>query len=57
MVYLNKPTFEEAQKFAVETVFYEQPFGIHAPWKFLNLHEMGVLIKKYPDIQQLMDLQ
>jgi hypothetical protein len=54
---LFKPSFQEAQKFAVETVFYEQPFGIHAPWKHLNEHEMGILLERYPAIQQLMDLQ
>ena len=57
IVPLLKPSFQEAQKFAVETVFYEQPFGIHAPWKYLNEHEMGVLLEKYPAIQQLIDLQ
>jgi hypothetical protein len=57
IVPLFKPSFQEAQKFAVETVFYEQPFGIHAPWKYLNEHEMGILLEKYPAIQQLMDLQ
>lgn len=54
---LLKPSFQEAQKFAVETVFYEQPFGIHAPWKHLNEYEMGILLEKYPTIQQLIDLQ
>jgi hypothetical protein len=57
IVPLLKPSFQEAQKFAVETVFYEQPFGIHAPWKHLNEHEMGILLEKYPAIQQLIDLQ
>jgi hypothetical protein len=57
IVPLFKPSFQEAQKFAVETVFYEQPFGIHAPWKHLNEHEMGILLEKYPAIQQLIDLQ
>ena len=57
IVPLLKPSFQEAQKFAVETVFYEQPFGIHAPWKYLNEHEMGILLEKYPAIQELIDLQ
>lgn len=57
IVPLFKPSFQEAHKFAVETVFYEQPFGIHAPWKYLNEHEMGILLEKYPAIQQLIDLQ
>ena len=57
IVPLRKPTFQEAQKFSVETVFYEQPFGIHSAWKHLNKHEMSVLLKKYPAIQELIDLQ
>lgn len=57
IVPLLKPSFQEAQKFAVETVFYEQPFGIHAPWKYLNEYEMGILLEKYPAIQELIDLQ
>ena len=54
---LNKPTFEDAQQFAVETVFYDTPFGIHAPWKHLPMHEMRILLEKYPNILGLMALQ
>lgn len=57
IVPLNKPTFEEAKQFAVETVFYEQPFGIHAPWKYLPLDELRILIQKYPALRQLFTLQ
>uniref|UniRef100_A0A6C0KUA8 DUF5672 domain-containing protein n=1 Tax=viral metagenome TaxID=1070528 RepID=A0A6C0KUA8_9ZZZZ len=57
IVPLHKPSFEEAKQFAVETVFYENPFGIHAPWKYLSIDEMHILIKKYPTIMQLMHLQ
>jgi len=57
LIPLDKPSFEEAQRFAVETVFYETPFGIHAPWKYLSIDEMRILIKKYPVIRQLQVLQ
>lgn len=57
LVPLQKPSFEEAKQFAVETVFYQKPFGIHVPWKYLNMNEMNALIEKYPAIQQLQTLQ
>ena len=55
-VKLTRPSFEEAQKFSVETVFHEKSFGIHAPWKHLNKYEMDFLIDKYPDIATLIEL-
>lgn len=55
-VELKKPSFQVAQTFSVETVFHEKSFGIHAPWKHLNKYEMKFLINKYPEIQQLIDL-
>ena len=56
VVKLNKPSFMEAQKFSVETVFHEKSFGIHACWKYLNEYEMGFLVNKYPDIKTLIEL-
>jgi hypothetical protein len=53
---LNKPSFQDAQLFSVETVFHEKSFGIHAPWKHLNKYELDFLIKRYPEIQTLIDL-
>ena len=29
---LTKPTSEEAKEFSVESIFYEDPVGMHAPW-------------------------
>ena len=54
---LKKPTVEDAKRFAVETVFYDSPFGIHAPWKHLKDEEMCKLKEKYPAIQELLTLQ
>lgn len=56
IVALNKPSFQDAQLFSVETVFHEKSFGIHAPWKHLNKYELDFLIKRYPEIQTLIDL-
>jgi hypothetical protein len=57
VVPLKKPTFQDAQRFSVETVFYPSPFGIHAPWKNLSFEEMDRLTAKYPAIQELIRLQ
>ena len=51
---LFKPSFEDAKKFSVETVFHEKSFGIHAPWKHLD--EIDILIHRYPDIRTLIML-
>ena len=57
VVPLLKPPFEIAKTFSIETVFYEKPFAIHAPWKHMNIHEMAYLLNRYPDIQTLIRLQ
>ena len=57
IVPLKKPTFQDAQRFSVETVFHPSPFGIHAPWKNLTFEEMDQLIVRYPAIQELIRLQ
>lgn len=54
---LNKPNFQEAKQFAVETVFHDSPFGIHAPWKHLREDELIRLKEKYPAIKELITLQ
>lgn len=33
---INKPSLELSKKFAVESVFYQNPFGIHKPWDYYN---------------------
>ena len=50
---LKKPSFEDAQRFVVETAWHNAPFGIHAPWKHLCKEELQHLIKKYPAIEEL----
>lgn len=56
IVKINRPPFQDAQTFSVETVFNEKSFGIHAPWKYLNKYEMEYLINHYPEISTLIQL-
>ena len=35
----------EAMKFSVETIFYPEPIGCHAPHKYLTKEQMGILFK------------
>jgi hypothetical protein len=53
---LNKPSFEEAQTFSVETVFCDKSFGIHKPWYFLPDEQIKIISKHIPDIYLLKDL-
>ena len=48
---------EEAKKFAVETTFYDSPFGIHNCWKWLNKENVSALFNKYSEISELQKLQ
>ena len=51
------PTFEEAKRFSIETVFHDTPFGIHNAWRYLRPEEMLVLTTKYPILLELIQLQ
>jgi hypothetical protein len=55
-VLLNKPSYEKAKSFSIETVFHEKSFGIHNAWRYLNKNHMDFLINKYPDIAILIEL-
>lgn len=54
---LYKPSLEEAVRFSVETVFYDNPIGIHAPWKYLPFEQLLQLCERYPIILELIRLQ
>lgn len=47
------PNFRKAQKFSVESVFYESPFGVHNCYNCLDKDKLKFLISKYPDINEL----
>ena len=50
---INKPPFEKAKEFSVESTFYHSPFGIHRAWDYLNKYEYRILKSKYPEIDIL----
>jgi hypothetical protein len=51
---LHKPDYEKAQTFAFETVFHENAFGCHAPWKYTKRE---IIYQYYPELKTLSDLQ
>ena len=58
-VSLNRPSFEDATKFSVETVFYESPFGIHNCYNknYLTEDNLNFLMDKYPIIKELKEIK
>jgi hypothetical protein len=46
----NKPTFEEAKRFSIETIFSPQSFGCHKPWIFGFNEKM---LEQYPEVNEL----
>lgn len=38
-----KPSCEVANHFAVETMYYDRPIGLHAAWKFLSKNQMDTI--------------
>ncbi len=53
----NVPSYTIAKMFSVEAIFYDDPFGIHNCWKYLNKDEMALLTNKYSEIKELLHLQ
>jgi len=56
VIRLHKPHWKKAMTFSVETMFHERSFAVHAPWKHLNAHEMGLLEEMYPEVRTLRHL-
>jgi hypothetical protein len=56
VVPLHKPSFEKSKKFSVETVFYENPFGVHKFYEYLSPENINILITKYPILQEFVNL-
>lgn len=50
---INKPSYEKAMEFAVETSYYDKPFGIHKAYCYTNLNQLHELAKHIPDIYEL----
>ena len=51
---VKKPTYEKAKEFSVESVPYDEPFGIHLIWRTNYIYQY--LITKYPIIKKLREL-
>ena len=51
-----KPSFDEAKKFSIESVYSESPFGVHKCWSGLEKNEYEYLKIRYPDIKKLEEL-
>ena len=56
IVPLDVPSFEEAKKFSVETVFCDSPFGVHNFYNHLSKEDTEYLINKYDDLRILKEL-
>lgn len=50
------PTFDEAKRFAIETVYSPVFFGIHAAWKHMYPQLMNAIVRECPEIIQLIQL-
>jgi hypothetical protein len=53
---ISLPSFEEAKKFSVETVFSHDTFGVHNPWKYLDSNEMEYLCDNITGLDTLIKL-
>lgn len=52
-VVLYKPDFEKAKRFSVETIYSEESFGIHCPWRWLSVEELKEMIHKDKSVLDL----
>jgi hypothetical protein len=52
-VNLHKPSYEKSKEFSVEQVYFDTPFGVHKPWNFNNIKQLG---EKYNDVNILASL-
>lgn len=54
----NVPSFDTAKNFSAETIFAEEPFGIHKCWQYVHWDpRLKNLLSRYPAIKELMALQ
>jgi len=52
----NKPTFEEAKLFSIETVISDKSFGIHKCWNYLHPPQINEIAKYIPELHELIYL-
>ena len=56
IIYINTPEFKKAVYFGMETVYNERSFGIHSIWSHFTEKEMEEVLKRYPEIKIVMEL-
>ena len=50
---INKPHYEEAKKFSVETYFYDKSFGVHNPWHYITRENIATIATHIPKLIDL----
>jgi hypothetical protein len=53
---LNKPDFELAKQFSIETAYNDISFGVHNCWMHLSKEDYAKLSSKYPQLEELRKL-
>ena len=53
----KKPTAAEAREFAVETIFYKEPFALHNCWNHISKEDLEYYKKTVPGLTELIKLQ
>jgi hypothetical protein len=52
-VNINKPSYEEAKEFSIETVYSDKSFGVHKPWHYQSPQQLQKINEYCPDLNQL----
>jgi len=55
-VNINKPLFEDAKEFSIETVYSDKSFGIHKSWNYLNNEQINNINNYCPELNKLIEL-
>lgn len=54
---IKKPSKEEAELFSSETIWNPKSFGVHAPWKYTYITNLDIILKDFPELEKLIQLQ
>jgi hypothetical protein len=52
----EKPVFDDAKKFSIESIYSETSFGVHKPWGYLNNDELDSLKNRCKNLDKLIAL-
>ena len=55
-VKLKKPSFEDAKKFSIETVYNDESFGVHKCWEYNDKQQINNINKFCPGLKKLIYL-